>query len=158
MNWYLHSHLGSCTLLSQFLQNEETNKKDKLPSDMHSLLRVQSVTPNVTQASNNFWKCHGWTKLRRKTSKEGKTEAKDSAAPCFLITITISSFKGLTQPLLHITFPFKKFLAKLSIWGCVHITYTLWKGGWVAKFSTQLYRVGEWVQVVSTYYILLGYI
>ena len=33
--------------------------------------------------------------------------------------------------------------------GCVHITYTLWMGGWVAKYSTQPYRVGS-----SSKYIL----
>ena len=38
--------------------------------------------------------------------------------------------------------------------GCVHITYALWMGGWVAKCSTQPYRVGGWVQVLSTYYKL----
>ena len=37
----------------------------------------------------------------------------------------------------------------LPIRGFVHITYTFWMGGWVAKYSTQPYRVGS-----SSTYIL----
>ena len=113
MNWYdTHIWEAAYCLVSSFRMKKQTKKINCLQTCIHYFEFSHSLRhPSLKQ----FWKCQGRAKLRRKTSKGGKTEAKDSAAPCFLITITISSFKGLTPPLLHIPFPFKKFQAKLSI-------------------------------------------